>query len=163
MSLRAFRPNFSGELKKLDSILVWGLRPIITRVHMGTFWVPYFNAVKTVGAGWSSVKESIKILTCAIFDLRQFCISPTFCRYRLSFQRSRVLTHFDFTDFFGMDRAVLPSAPDNCSQQNSVGNVVGVFCPHVHSRQRKSWNDNMKEWTELSFPALLTTAVNRTA
>jgi len=44
---------------------------------MGTFWVSYFNTVKTVGAGWSSVKESIKILTYAIFDLRHFYVSQT--------------------------------------------------------------------------------------
>ena len=30
-------------------------------------------------------------------------------------------------------------------------------------RQRKSWTDNVKEWTDLSIPALLTTAANRTA
>jgi len=56
------------ERSKTDAILVWGLRcAIITWVHMGTFLVPYFNTVKTVGAWWSSVKEFIKILTYAIF------------------------------------------------------------------------------------------------
>ncbi|XP_076468832.1 uncharacterized protein LOC143299483 [Babylonia areolata] len=30
-------------------------------------------------------------------------------------------------------------------------------------RQRKSWSDNVKEWTKMTMPDLLTTAANRTA